>query len=311
MAFQPQADLVVNGMVLASLFFWGAWGICDKKALSYTSPVGQLAAVYCFAPVLALVLLAVLSIFSPGWSLSSHTLFYQGVGALAYVIATLAYLTAMSRGEASLIIGATASYPVLAQILANLMLGEALVPARIIGCLVAVGGIVALCGSTSSTKKESWLSLPAMKFSTDVLISIVGVILAIVGWAFRGIFDKIAIEAARPLEVNLAKYICDSFFTILLLAWIFLRRENARLFSTSVWPWAFGSAICLAGGYAAYYVALSLVSASYVITITGCYPVVMYLLAMLVLREKFNVSRAVGIVLITVGGIITQTTQNC
>lgn len=312
MAVQSSSDIVVNGMVVASLLFWGAWGIFDKKALSYTSPIGQLTAVYTFSPILAVVLACVLNCLEPGWTITSHTFYYEALGSLAYFVADLGYLMALVRGDASLIIGVTASYPVVAQLLANVMLGEQLVPARIIGCAVVVAGIIALSGNngkfgdiTDSARKSE---------RSDMLITIGGVVLAVVGWAYRGIFDKIAVDGvgAGPLEVNLAKYVCDTAFGVLALGWVWYKRNEISFFKAKgLWPCAAGSAICLAGGSAAYFIALSRVSASYVIAITGCYPVIMYVLALLILKEKFNLSRAIGITLITVGGILTQTTQNC
>lgn len=317
MVEQASSNIVVNAMVIASLCFWGVWGIFDKKALAYTSPVGQLAAVYCFAPILGLVLAAILTFTSPGWQLSNHTLYFVGLGSLAYFIATLSYLVAMSRGEASLILGATASYPVVAQLLAYIMLGEQLVPARLIGCAVVVAGIVAISGS--GKMKQEHLDLAQIDKANSVrervsaiMIPVLGVSLAVIGWACRGIFDKIAIDAATPLEVNLARYVCDTAFGAVSVAWVYSKRSQIQFFNArGLWPCAAGSAACLAGGSAAYYVALSKLSASYVIAITGCYPVVMYVLAMLVLKERFNFPRAVGIALITLGGILTQTTQNC
>lgn len=340
-------------MVAVSLLFWGAWGIFDKKALSHTTPFGQLAAVYSFSPLGVLILLAVLNTFVPGWQLSPQTLIYTAIGSAAYFIATGSYLVAMSKGEASLILGATASYPVVAQLLAFLMLNEALVPARVLGCCVVVAGIIAI---SSSGKKESAkaeisrtgsirtreLALSRSGGSQEssydfkserddlefnqtqpedrerdkrtflpagVLITVIGIALAVLGWAYRGILDKLACSAAQPLEVYLGKYIFDSLFGLAAVGYILVKRPQAGLFKKSLWPWASGSALCLAGGGAAYYIALSKASASYVIAITGCYPLIMYLLAVFILKEQFNKRRSAGILLITLGGIIMQSTQ--
>ena len=306
----------VDSMILASLLFWGAWGICDKKGLSYTTPVGQLAAVYCFSPLFALAFVAVLTLGVPSWHLTGHILFFEAMGSFAYFVATAAYLTAMSKGEASLILGASSSYPVVAQILAYLLLKEDLVPARIIGCLVVISGIVVI-GKSAEKQVGRCLAPPILQdqerikqSKKDLIITVAGITLAVFGWAIRGIFDKFACEGAHPLEVNLGKYVCDSFFALLALVWVYTKRAEINFFKPQLWKWAAGSAFCLAGGGAAYFIALSMSSASYIIAITGCYPVVMYLLAILILKEKFNVPRAIGIGLITLGGIITQTTQH-
>ena len=415
--------VLINSMVLLCLLFWGAWGIFDKKALSQTAPVGQLVAVYCASPLLALILVGVLTIWVPGWHLTGHTLFYALLGSISYFVATIGYLVAMTKGEASLILGVTASYPLIAQVLAFLMLGEELNLVRLVGCVVMIAGIIVISASGSSEKEQ----IPALKppdlnalptakqnatsnwqaeqksiaaslnrsisnaISTDSnstaplnavvargsssiamlelastgpvalqqdrtstaidpekedlhrailegnnnfeqpyipkeaepssgkpsalptkmsLVCTICVLIAVSGWALRGIFDKIAVDhPAHPFEVYLGKFICDSVLGIGAFIWLLKNRPEVNVFSKTLRPWATGSAICLAGGSAAYYIALSKLSASYVIAITGCYPLFMYLLAVCILKEKFNMVRAIGIALITAGGVITQLTQ--
>ncbi len=46
--------------------------------------------------------------------------------------------------------------------------------------------------------------------------------------------------------------------------------------------------------------------ASYVIAITGCYPMLMYLLALVWLKERFSQARFAGISLVVLGGILVQ-----
>ncbi|MBX9772361.1 MAG: DMT family transporter, partial [Candidatus Obscuribacterales bacterium] len=236
--------------------------------------------------------------------------FFEALGSFAYFVATASYLVAMSKGEASLILGATSTYPVLAQVLAYFFLKEDLVPARIIGCLVVLVGILVIGKSANGTKPGSDAQHPPVKHSrADLIITLVGIVLAVFGWAMRGIFDKFACSEAHALEVNLGKCVCDSFFAALTLIYVYFKRAEIPFANRGLWTWASGSALCLAGGGAAYFIALDLASASYIIAITGCYPVIMYVLAMLILKEKFNAPRALGIFLITLGGIITQTTQ--
>lgn len=311
---------MLDSMVLASMFLWGSSGIFDKKALMHTTPAGQLIAVYCFSPLIA-ILLAVLCYYNvPDWHLTPHLMVNSFLASLGYIIATLAYLVAMTKGEASLIIGATSSYPLVAQILANLILKEPIIPERMIGCLIIVLGIIAIGSSGFSitkTVKQLFSSIKteaspdAVKSAADkrsVMICLVGIFIAITGWAVRGIFDKIATDGSHPLEVNLAKYIFDTTLGVLAVLWFYFRKVDLQIKKPSLWPWASGSALCLAGGSATYYVAMAQAQASYVIAITGCYPLVMYLLALVFLKEKFNIMRAVGIGLIAIGGVLTQST---
>jgi uncharacterized membrane protein len=54
---------------------------------------------------------------------------------------------------------------------------------------------------------------------------------------------------------------------------------------------------------------MSLSTASYVVVITGCYPLLMYLFALLFLKEKFNAIRFAGVVLVVAGGGLVQLSQ--
>jgi len=55
--------------------------------------------------------------------------------------------------------------------------------------------------------------------------------------------------------------------------------------------------------------AMSAAPATYVIAICGCYPLVMYVLAVVMLKERVNWVRVIGIALIVCGGIVIQLTQ--
>jgi drug/metabolite transporter (DMT)-like permease len=56
--------------------------------------------------------------------------------------------------------------------------------------------------------------------------------------------------------------------------------------------------------------AMTMATASYVIVITGCYPLFMYLFAMLFLKEKLDKLRVLGVLLVVLGGLMVQTTQS-
>lgn len=336
------ADLIVNCTVVVSLLFWGAWGVFDKKALHLGSPITQLLAVYLCSPVMVVCSLLVLPMIRPECHLSAHTLFWGLLSSLSYFVATGSYLVAMARKDASLIIGITACYPVVSQILAVLILGEPFVPARFLGCLILVSGVIALSRSGSANTEPAQVNVGSnrplvlaghgSKFQDaldksaldpknrlpvptkaakkwELIIIAVAVAVAVCGWALRGIFDKIALASAHPVELFLAKYSIDSLLGLAALAVVFVAKKAPKQVNAKALPFALGSALCLAAGSAGYYVALSMAPASYVVAITGCYPLVLYGLALMFLNEKFNKSRVLGLLLITAGGIITQITQ--
>jgi drug/metabolite transporter (DMT)-like permease len=55
---------------------------------------------------------------------------------------------------------------------------------------------------------------------------------------------------------------------------------------------------------------MTLTTASYVIVITGCYPLIMYIFALMFLKEKLNLIRLAGVILVVAGGGIVQLTQS-
>jgi drug/metabolite transporter (DMT)-like permease len=333
------ADFIVNTTVVISLVFWGAWGVFDKKALNLGSPVLQLVTVYLCAPLMVLCALVTLPVIKPDWHLSAHTLFYGLLSSLSYFVATAAYLVAMARKDASLIIGITACYPVVSQVLAVLVLGEPFVIARFAGCLILVAGVVALSrsGNSGNRSKEEIITgnslLPVSprnsgavtlaepvvairqnnhaavalaNSKSELMLVILAVAIAVIGWSARGIFDKLALGQAHPAELFLTKYLIDTVLGLITLFVLLLKVKPLTRTQLAFVPFSMGSAVCLAAGSAGYYVALSMAQASYVVAITGCYPLVLYFLALIFLKEKFKPSRILGLVLITFGGIITQ-----
>jgi uncharacterized membrane protein len=88
-------------------------------------------------------------------------------------------------------------------------------------------------------------------------------------------------------------------------------RGNApKIYEIRLWTFPILSALCLIIGGLAYLYAMSMSTASYVIVITGCYPLLMYTFAVWLLGEKVNRLRLVGIAVLVIGGIFTQLTQS-
>lgn len=54
---------------------------------------------------------------------------------------------------------------------------------------------------------------------------------------------------------------------------------------------------------------MRLASLSYVSVITGCYPLFMYLFAIIFLKERVNERRITGMGLVVIGGLMVQFTQ--
>src|SRR5690349_11848715 len=106
-------ELMFTSLCIAlSLFFWGLWGILDKKALQKSSSQSVIITHYILHALQIPLLVIILCYVHPDWRLTFDTMWWSGLAALAYVVATISYLTAMSRSSASFVLGTTACYPV-------------------------------------------------------------------------------------------------------------------------------------------------------------------------------------------------------
>jgi transporter family protein len=70
-------------------------------------------------------------------------------GMLAAIVGQLAYFTALKHADASRIVPFTASYPVIAMLLAFALLGESLTLHKILGTLMVLGGLLLVSGTFS------------------------------------------------------------------------------------------------------------------------------------------------------------------
>lgn len=293
----------LNGLIFVTLMCWGIWGILDKKALEGVGSLDVLVRLYTAAAIqVPFILWWLNATSSQSQPVHTEVWFWTLAAALCQLLSLWSYLKAMSKTEASYVLGITAAYPVVLQFLAVPFLGEKLVLGRIIGAAAIALGVAAIGSSPRARDK-----VPAAK----VTGSLVGFLfLATLGWGIWSLMEKKAVLAAhRPLEV----YLCERSWEIVLLLTILLlcRLKGHKLDLRNAGSWKFSllSAMSLAVGRCVFLSALALSSASYVITITGCYPLLMYLFAMLLLKEKFNRQRCFGIALVVVGGIAVQLTQ--
>jgi transporter family protein len=292
--------MIINLVVAATIVCWGAWGIFDKKALETSSDRDVLLILYLLAlPEIPLVFLY-LNASMPGWHLTGPIAFWSGLGSATSSLSMFAYLFAMSRAEASYVLGITASYPLMMQFLAFAFLGEKLVLSRLIG-----GALIGIGVATVGQSAKSHL----VQSGKDRFIVVLCIILATIGWGVHGLFDKKAVELGDPLIVFFARSLFDALTLCVFACYLKLSRTKVTVTSKRTWMYAGFSACCLAVGYLCYLKAMSLSTASYVVVITGCYPLLMYLFALLFLKEKFNAIRFAGVVLVVAGGGLVQLSQ--
>lgn len=293
--------MILNLVVAATIVCWGAWGIFDKKALETSSDRDVLLILYLLALPEIPAMYLFLNSTAPGWHLTGPIALWSGLGSLTSSMSMFAYLFAMSRAEASYVLGITASYPLIMQFLAFAFLGEKLVLNRLIGgALIGVG--VAVVGQSAATHKAH--------SRKDRVIVLLCIIFATTGWGLHGLFDKKAVELADPLVVFFARSLFDALTLAVFAIYLKVARVPIALKSKRTWVFAGFSAACLAIGYLCYLKAMSLSTASYVVVITGCYPLLMYLFALFFLKEKFNLLRFAGVILVVLGGTLVQVSQS-
>ncbi len=292
----------LNLLIVISLLCWSTWGLFDKKALDGAGHLDVLLFQHCFYLLEVPVGWLLLSwLHHNSWHVSSETWLWTAFGTLSSSSATLFYLVAMSRAEASFVLGITAGYPLVVQILAFFYLHEALVPERLIGS-VLVGAGVALVGSSASKTTDM-----AKRNQKLVLLMC---LLATVLWGATGLFDKKALDFDEPLRVYYARAVWDAVLLALMLL-IYRRIKYKVAWGSGVaWKYSTLSAFCLALGTLTYMFAMTMATASYVIVITGCYPLLMYLGAVIFLKEKLSKMRLAGVVLVVLGGLLVQNTQS-
>jgi uncharacterized membrane protein len=282
--------------IIIAVACWGLWGIFDKKALEQSASQNIVITHYILRAIQIPLLIVILNVIKPGWHLSSQTIFWSGIVAVIYAIASVAYLTALSKAEASYVLGITACYPAIAVILSIVFLNEEILFSRIIGVIVVCLGVFAI--SAPSNNKAS-----GQKLGKSVFLRVT---LATLSWAIWGVVDKRAVTIASPLEVCLGKYLWDLLIMPLMVhnynrQGLKVNCGNAKmLFLCAL------SAVCLAFGSWAYLTAMSHDCASYVISITACYPALTYFLAIMFLKERFSHLRSAGIALIILGGFLVQ-----
>jgi len=286
--------------IVIVIIAWSAWGIFEKKALNSATAKDVILMLYALRILQIPALIYVLNILQPNWHLTPTTFGLAGLASVLYAIGIVSYITAMSKAEASLVIGFTALYPIVSIFLAVPLLGEKLLVLRFLGALISVLGVIGM-GLSARTKSIDATG-PVMRILPCIAI-------ATIAWGVWGLVDKQAISQSTVLEFYLAKCLWDIPFLIL-VAGVF-KKQNHKfcLADPKAWWFCAWSTICLALGSWSYLSALTQFSASYVISICACYPIGMYMLSILFLKEKFDVRRLASLSVAVIGAIVVQITH--
>ncbi|HEY9774039.1 MAG TPA: DMT family transporter [Planktothrix sp.] len=304
--------MFLNGLVLVTNLCWSAWGIFDKKALSSSRPRNVLLIQYLLALPEFVLIIAYILLTEHQLTLNPNAIFWAALGSATSTVAMIAYMVAMNRAEASYVLGITASYPLVMQVLATIFLGEHLVGNRLIGSALIALGVFAIGQSDHAVHPPAdaqgeHVHDPAT--ARDRRIITICVIFATIGWGIHGLFDKIAVGYAPPIVVMAARCGLDVITSGLLLLGSRFMKMELQLKRPETWKFCGFSSMCLWVGYICYLNAIKVSTASYVIVITGCYPLLMYIFALIFLREQLNKKRLAGVSFVVLGGIVVQFTQ--
>lgn len=285
-------------LVALVILSWGAAGIFDKKALEHGSQRSVFFFFGLFNIPMALILLAVLTIFFPSWHLSRGTAFWESVDSLASLAAILAYFHAMSKAEASYVLSITAGYPLVGQLLSVPILGEPFSAPLLFAAILVSAGVAAVGFSAAPGKSDVSSGLKLDVFACIILSTVL--------WGLLGIFEKLSLQHGQPLESMLALSVGRGILISALAAFLWFRKQPPNLTNTRAWQFSWCSGALVAIGNISYIAALATASAGYMIVITACYPLIMYLFALFVLKERLNLLRVAGIFLIVGGAALTS-----
>ncbi|MCA9806129.1 MAG: DMT family transporter [Cyanobacteria bacterium HKST-UBA02] len=294
----------IDLLVTVSVLCWGAWGIFEKKALSGSTARDVAVLLYGFNIIQIPVFILLLDWLEPGWHFSANALLWCGGAALCYALGIVSYLSVLKKIDASYVIGSTACYPIITIFLAASFLGEPVVANRLCGALLVAAGVFAISCTRMTGRDDDQLDGRSRWMAASCLL------ITTLAFGLRSVCAKLALADATPLMVYMGKCVWDLFFIVPVVLLFLKQGHRFDLKKGRTILFCSLSTLCLALGGFAYLAAMARCSASYVVAITSCYPVIMYLLALVFLGERFSKLRLAGISVLVIGAILLQTTAS-
>ena len=153
MAFSTAEVLTLQ--IALTIVAWGLWGIFDKLALARAEPKDVFLVTAILAiPQIPLVLFLLTWNYGQ-WHLSSSLIIYASASSVISSLGMALYLDSMKRADSSVVLGMTAAYPLVTQVLGLLIMGEAFSTTRAIGAVFIALGIVVI-GLTDNLSPMLW-----------------------------------------------------------------------------------------------------------------------------------------------------------
>jgi len=280
------------------LLGWGVAGIFDKKAVERSGSFSTFLTFHLFNIPVFFALLIVLPMLYGTVHLNYQVVAWEVLNAVCAMAALVTYYQAMKVTQASWVLGITAGYPIIGQLIACLALGEPFSWMTLFAAVAISCGVAAI-GRSETPEQKSFSKRDKMKLFFWVAFSTVL-------WGLLGVIDKKAVFYARPLEAYLAFSAAKAFFAVVLVAFLARGQIAVDMKSPRLWKFAWLSALFLEAGNIGFLLALPSSEAGYLIVVTACYPLVMYVCAVAFLKERVNLLRVGGIVLIISGLLLAN-----
>jgi drug/metabolite transporter (DMT)-like permease len=284
--------------VVITLLGWGIAGVFDKKAVENGNSRAPFLAFHLFNIPLVFVLLLALPVIFGTVQLNAGLVLWEGLDAFCAMLAMVVYYQALIRTQASWVLGITAGYPVIGQVLAFSVLGEQFSWMALASAATVSLGVACIGYSGSQEQKEM--------SGRDKLILWASVGLCTLLWGVLGILDRQGLAYGPPMDGFLTVSLWKALFATALIP-LMLRGQTAiDLRNLKMWRWSWLAAASVAAGNVGFLFALPLLPTGYVIVVTACYPLIMYICALLFLGERINPMRAIGIVIIVAGLVLAE-----
>ncbi len=224
-------------------------------------------------------------------SLTAAGIAFGIASALSGTLGNLLWFMAMESGEASVVSGFTAAYPIVTVIAAVVGLGATLLPLQAISIALLVAATV-LLGWVDEAPKDSasraWLA---------------PMILAVLLWGAWGVFEKLAIGSIG-FAGNAGVYVVVSTPMMLLLGWREARRRAPmrRADVRAAQP----TLVLFAVAGITIFVAIGLGPLAVVVPLTTAYPIVAILFRRYWMEEQMSRAQKIAVGLALVGAALVS-----
>ena len=282
---------------LLATALWGVWGIVSALVSRDVSPL-----VIQVISTIGIVPAALVLLFAPDWKRVTNLALgvtFAGLAGLFANVGNLCVLRAFSlQGPVSMVLPASAMYPLVTALLAAAFLKERLNRIQAAGFVLALiaGGIVGLAASGPPVQGG------AQGFHVNVLSSswALWTLFALVAWGLTGFFSKIATGHSSSELCTIVFALASIPIAVAIL--LFDRHLSFEL-SGETWLLSLLFGVLLSLGSLVTFASYRSGKATVVTAIIALYPAITVLLAVLFLKEKLDMLRVVSLPLALAAGV--------